>query len=644
MTPLAHLITAAGRRAEARDLHGARVLYEEALALDPRHLIALRKIVALLLPIDPPAAAHYAARLVERAPNDEEANSYLGQALSGAGRAFDAVAPFQKAADLAPTSARAQSNLALCLMRAGQVPAALEVAQRAVALDGKLLEAHANLGHALVALRRPDEAMASYRAALAITAEHPDVLHGVATAQRALGNPTAAATALMRATAVAPNWIGALVELGIVLSELGEFDGALTAARRVTALAPHHPGYASNVLFALQYHPTVAAEDATREARDLGAKWCAQMPPLPARAPGPPPIARLRVGYVSADLYRHPVGWLGAPAILAHDRDAVHVSVYANQMIRDPLTDALKSRADRWRDIAGEPDDALAQRIQQDGIDVLVDLSGHTGGNRLPVFARRVARGQASWLGYFATTGLPTMDAVLLDDEHLSPGAEVLFSERVIRLPTGRFCYSPPDYAPAPRFPSKGGVTFGSFNNAAKLNDAVIQLWARVLAAVPDSRLVLKWRAFADPVLQHRIADRFSRSGIAMERLSFDGHSEHTAMLDQYGDIDVALDPFPFCGGLTTCEALWMGVPVVTLPGRAVLSRQSHAILTRICAPQWSARDADDYVAIAVKLAADVAERRRLRAGLRDMMRTSALCDGPAAARSLEQAYRSLLS
>jgi predicted O-linked N-acetylglucosamine transferase (SPINDLY family) len=642
MTPLAHLLAAAQRRLSSHDEAGARVLYEEILVLQPHHPGALRELTKILMAREPAIAVIYAQRLAERHGKDAEALSLLGQALSGAGRAFEAVGPFRAAAVLTPNAATAHTNLALSLLRAGDPAGAREAAARAVALDDTLIEGHANLGHALVALRLPDAAMDSYRVVLARSFEHPDALHGVAMAQRLLGNSTAAATALMRATTAAPNWIAAHVELGSVLSELGDFDGALAACRRATALSPESALYASNYLFALQYHPEVSAETATAEARDWGTRICARLPVLPTRTRGGTSPARLRIGYVSADLYRHPVGWLGAAAIRAHNRSDVHVTVYANQVIRDDVTDSVGSNVDKWFDVFGMDDDALAARIHDDKIDVLVDLSGHTGGNRMSVFARRAAPVQVSWLGYFATTGLPTMDAILLDDDHVSQDGEAFFSERVVRLATGRFCYTAPSYAPAPRFPATDTVTFASFNNAAKLNKTVITLWARVLMEVPDSRLLLKSRAFADGVLQERIVAHFAQTGVTADRLTFEGHVEHAAMLDQYGDVDVALDPFPFCGGLTTCEALWMGVPVVTLPGRAVVSRQSHAILRSIGAGAWSAKNEDDYVSIAVRLAHDVSERRTLRHSLRERMRASPLCDGPRLARELESAYRAL--
>ena len=363
-----------------------------------------------------------------------------------------------------------------------------------------------------------------------------------------------------------------------------------------------------------QYDPEVSDEGATKSAIDWGVYQVSMI----RAAPRAPRLANrstdnLRVGYVSADIYRHPVGWLGAGPISSHDRTAFHITVYANQTAADDLTSSVKSSVDAWAPILELDDDTVAAKVMADEIDILVDLSGHTAGNRLGVFARRPARVQLSWLGYFATTGLPTMDYVLLDDHHLVAGAEQLFIEKVIRLPGCRFCYSAPAYAGDPTPPPSletGFTTFGSFNNAAKVNDDVLALWAQVLAAVPDSNLLLKWRSYVDPILQGRTRFEFSRRGIDPRRIQFDGKTPHRDMLAQYSQVDIALDPFPFSGGLTSCEALWMGVPVVTLPGSRPASRQTHSILQTIGRSECSAQTLSAYVDIAASLARNTGPAR----------------------------------
>lgn len=247
-----------------------------------------------------------------------------------------------------------------------------------------------------------------------------------------------------------------------------------------------------------------------------------------------------------------------------------------------------------------------------------------------------------SWLGYYATTGLPAMDAVLLDEWHAPPGTESQFVERIVRLPRGRFCFSPhdwmPEVAPSP-YRRNGHITFGCFNNTAKLNPGVFDVWAEILRALPDSRLVLKWRTFQDDALRETVTRAFVGRGVAASRIELRGASFHKAMLAEYGDIDIALDPFPFTGGLTSCEALWMGVPVVTWPQSRVVSRQTFAYLSAIGLSGLSAGNAGDYVRIAVDLAADRNRLDAWRAGLRERMRASALCDVAGFTASLERAF-----
>jgi predicted O-linked N-acetylglucosamine transferase (SPINDLY family) len=293
------------------------------------------------------------------------------------------------------------------------------------------------------------------------------------------------------------------------------------------------------------------------------------------------------------------------------------------------------------RDVSGLDDASLVRQIQQDAIDVLVDLSGHTAGSRLTVFAQRPAPVQVSWLGYFATTGLDTIDAVLLDEVHAPPGTESQFVEKIIRLPHTRWCYRPvpfaPDVAPLPA-DTKGYITFGSFNNTAKYHDGVHTLWAQVLAAVPDSRLILKWRTFNDDALKTSVLAQYRALGISTDRIELRGPSFHEEVLRQYADIDIALDPFPFSGGLTSCEALWMGVPVVTWPQSRVVSRQTASFLSVIGLQELIAKDADHYLQIAARLAADKDELRLIRQSMRARMQASPLMDLNGFTRSLEQA------
>jgi predicted O-linked N-acetylglucosamine transferase (SPINDLY family) len=280
--------------------------------------------------------------------------------------------------------------------------------------------------------------------------------------------------------------------------------------------------------------------------------------------------------------------------------------------------------------------------IRADGIDILVDLSGHTAMNRLPLFALRPAPVQASWLGYFGATGLAAIDYLVMDSFSVPEGEERAYPEAVVRLPRGRFCYAPPDFAPAPVEPpslTNGFATFGSFNHVAKIGPGVVRLWAETMNASPSSRLVLKWKSLGEQSVRSRLIAAFAEHGVAADRLDLRGFSPHCAMLEQYGEIEVALDPFPFGGGLTSCEALWMGVPVVTLPGDRPASRQTLGFLDAVGLNSCVASSLEDYVARATALATDGERRRALRHALRGRMAASSLCDSPRFARGLEAAY-----
>jgi protein O-GlcNAc transferase len=354
----------------------------------------------------------------------------------------------------------------------------------------------------------------------------------------------------------------------------------------------------------------------------------------------------LRVGYVSADLCMHPVGLFLQDVVAAHDPAVVTPVLYSNGSFHDGVTvrlvEAARGKGGDFREVKELDDLSLARQIVADGIDVLVDLSGHTGKSRLAMFALRPASVQVSWLGYFATTGLPAIDFVILDPFHAPGRAEAQFTERILRLPYNRFCYVPvafaPDVAPPP-FEKNGFVTFGSFNNTAKLNETVLAVWARILAQVPASRLILKWRTLTDEPYRQRILRFFALWGVLSERIELRSISVHRELLEQYADLDIALDPFPFSGGYTSCEALWMGVPVVTLPQARVVSRQTWSFLANLDLPGLAATNVEAYVQLAVALAHSPGMLKDLRMSLRGRMRISSLCDVIGFTRRLEKAF-----
>jgi predicted O-linked N-acetylglucosamine transferase (SPINDLY family) len=358
----------------------------------------------------------------------------------------------------------------------------------------------------------------------------------------------------------------------------------------------------------------------------------------------PDPVRRLRVGYVSADFVRHPVGYFIEAVLKAHDRAQVEIFCYSNAWRTDPLTQRLYAVADHWRTIAWKSDLDVANMIRSDEIDILVDLSGHTAGHRLQLFGHKPAPVQATWLGYFGTTGLAAIDYILVDEVISSRSDEDQFVETPVRLPHGYLCYAPREAVPVRAAPAErlGFATFGCFNKLIKVTPAVITVWAEILRRIPTARLVLKDAALEDPDVRTRCLAKFVSEGVATHRLDLLGRSEHIAYLDAYNHIDIALDPFPFNGGTTTAEALWMGVPVVTLRGDHFVSRLGASLLTGLGARELIADSRQQYVEIATTLANDVPRLVALRAGLRDRLLTSSLCDGPGFTRGLEAAYRRL--
>jgi predicted O-linked N-acetylglucosamine transferase (SPINDLY family) len=321
------------------------------------------------------------------------------------------------------------------------------------------------------------------------------------------------------------------------------------------------------------------------------------------------------------------------------------VTCYSNSGVADAMTARLKGAVGRWRSIVGLTDEDAAAMILADGIDILVDLSGHTANNRLPLFALKPAPVQVTWLGYSGTTGLSTIDYILADNVVAPKGGEAAFSETVWRLPGCYLCYSPPalDIAVGP-FPAltNGFVTFGCFNSRTKISAETLAVWAAILRRVEGSRLFLKSKSFADESCRKALEAAFAEHGIESDRLTLMAYLPQGEALDAYNKVDIALDPFPYGGTTTTAEMLWMGVPLVALGEGRWVTRVSRSILATLGLDAWVAKDADDYIEIACRLAADLHNLAPLRADLRGRVESSALCDGPRFTRSLEEAYRGM--
>ncbi|HEX8910755.1 MAG TPA: tetratricopeptide repeat protein, partial [Humisphaera sp.] len=512
-------------------------------------------------------------------------------------------------------------------------------------------EAHYNLGVALGLAGQPRDALAAYRKAVALKPGEPLFQYNLGITLKDAGMPREAADAFRRAIGLRPDYPEAYNNLGVALKDAGLHAESAAALRQAVALRPGYADAHSNLLMGLHYAAaTTPAELAAEHAR-----WDRQhAAPLAARARphanDRDPDRRLRVGYVSGDLWNHPVARFLTPLLANHDPARVEVFAYANVARPDGVTEMIRRRCHAWRDVHGVDDDAVAAQIRDDRIDVLVDLSLHTAGNRLLVFARRPAPVQVTWLGYAGGTGMAAIDW-RVTDPHLDPepgpddGPAAAAGgppppERPLRLPHCFWCYDPVLEAGGVlplRALETGQVTFACLNNFAKVGEPVQELWAAVLNAVPDSRLLI--HSPLGPHRQHVLA-RFARLGVAEDRVEFAGRMPIHDYFRTYRKVDVALDPFPFGGGTTTCDALWMGVPVVTLRGSTPVARAGASILTNAGLADWVADTPADYVRLAARWADDLPSLAMLRASMRDRLRASPLMDGRRFARDMEAALR----
>jgi protein O-GlcNAc transferase len=593
------------------------------------------------------AVSHY-RRAIAVHPDFPEALNNLGIALKDLRRFREAIVEYRKALQLRPDLPEISNNLGDALHSLGDHAAAIQHYRRAVAIRPDYGVAWRNLGEALSEIGELDEANECFSRAVAhapgLDASLTPTEIGVRETQRLFARYV---QDIELAGARDPLLAAAYWGCGEGRRPAPSAGKDVTERHRYAAqLRAGFANHLSGMLLVLHYDPAVKPRmlhDAHGEVQRLHGK----LPRFTSFANTRDLERRLRVGYVSADFRTHSVGYFLSAIFREHEDAAVEIYCYSGGADEDGQTSFFKSRAAAWRSTIAVSDDDLAAAVHQDGIDILVDLSGHTSGNRLAAFARRPAPVQVTWLGYPDTTGLATMDYRLTDAIVDPPGpADSLSSERLVRLPDGFHCYTAPEAAPditPPPATERGFVTFGSFNNLVKVNGSVLDLWAAILKRVPGSRLVLKhrWLNLAD--MRARVHDLFERRGVARDRIELTGKLASTAdHLAAYGGVDIALDTFPYNGATTTCEALWMGVPVVTLAGDRHAARVGASMLTRVGLSDLVAASPQAYVEAAARLAADRPALARLRADLRNRIANSPLCDGHRFTRQLEAAYRTM--
>jgi predicted O-linked N-acetylglucosamine transferase (SPINDLY family) len=583
-------------------LDEARALYDMALAADPDDVNALSLSGQIdLNRADFPAALAKFARARTREPSFADAWMNEGSALRALGRPLDALAAFDRAADLAPGHALIACNRGLAKLDLGDYDGAVAEIARADALMPNQPQIQSNLAIALKAANRPNAALALFEA---------------------IGSPGNAAA---------------------VRQDLLDHAGARLGYAIALSAEPGRLDIESNRLFAANYDP-----DATSgQIKALYAAWGARQTHASApHANDRMPDRRLRVGFVSADFRRHSVRHFLWPLIANFPKDEAELVAYVNLPgDGDEWTARYRARFDLWRNCAHMGDDALAGAIRADAIDVLVDLSGHTQGGRLGAFACKPAPVQVTWLGYGGTTGLAAIDWYIGDARLAPEGAEGAFVEGVWRLPRTAFVFAPqepmPDIAPLPML-ANGYPTFGSFSRTVRYNERCFRLWARLLDAIPNARLLLNALVFAEDATRALFMRRFAEWGGDASRLELIATSPQPATWEAYARLDVALDAFPHNGGATTFEALWMGVPSVSKRDRPPLGRFGDSILGACGLGDWVVDDEDAYIVRARAAVADPQALAELRRGLRDRLKASALGDESAYARDFAAALRGM--
>jgi protein O-GlcNAc transferase len=625
-----------------------------------------------------------AARRIGRAIElDAEQPLYyvnFGNALSETGQAGDAEKAFRRAIALMPSLASAHFNLGNLLSSLGREDEAIAAYDQTVVQEPRHFKALLALARILYRRRQPEICLALLKRALAVNPAHEEALRITAATLNQLRFLDDALATLDRLLDVVPRDPGALAYKGIVLAKMRRFEEAIEAHRAALAIEPGNavaiegladalarcgrpaeavaalqaglvhqagnPDLFSQYLFLLNFIPAVSPQEFLAEHKKWETRFCSApaLAPLPFFANAPVADRRLKIGYVSADFRQHSVSFFIEPVLTQYDRSNFEIFCYSSTEHADAVTHRLRGKTNAWRDVSAIDDEELAAQVRRDGIDILVDLSGHSGGHRLLCFARKPAPIQVSYLGYPNTTGLSTID-YRISDRIADPIGHVAEenSEKILHLPDCFHCYravSSEEIDPTPPAVRNGWITFGSFNVIAKLSDDTLAAWAAILLRVPNSRLHIKsWGASDGP--KDYLHQRFSALGIAPERLlasPFDvDHAEH---MQRYRGIDIALDSFPYNGTTTTCDAMWMGVPVVTLRGKRHAARVGASLLHAVGLDELIAEDADGYVDLAVALAEDTVRLKDLHASLRDRMRASPLMDEARFVRNLEQLYR----
>lgn len=625
-------------------LDDAVASFRQALAIKPDYVEAhynLGNALRELGQLDD-AVARF-RRVLKIKPDYVEAHNNIGVALQDLGQFDGAAASLRQALAIKPDYAEAHYNLGNALRELGQLDHAMASFQRALEIDPDYAEACSNLGVTLKCQGQLDDAVVSLRRALEIKPNYAEAHNNLGNALRDLGQLDRAMASFQRALEIKPDFAEARFNLGVVWQDRGELDDALASYRRALEIKPDYVDAHSNLLFTLNYHPDTSGEEIFAAYREYDERFA-----LPQRekwrthSNDRDANRRLKVGYVSPDFREHSCRYFLEPLLAHHDKSIVDVHAYAELSDEDAVTARYQGYVDHWVPTRGMSDDAVAERIRADGIDILVDLAGHTAKNRLQVFARKPAPVSVSWLGYGYTTGLSAIDYYLTDEATVPTGSERLFSETPWRLATPSYAYRPAEgmglVSPLPAI-ERGYVTFGTLTRSVRIHHRTIRVWSEILKRVEGARLVIDSGSFRNVAMQEALAEKFSAHGIGPERLAIGYHSPPWDVLR---GIDIGLDCFPHNSGTTLIETLYMGVPFVTLAGRPSVGRLGSSILNAAGHAEWIASSEDEYVEIVVAMATDLPKLATWRDGLRKEMESAPLMDETGFARKVEAAYRGM--
>lgn len=620
-------------------------LLEQAVAIAPESAPCHGTLAAaLLLAGNRKRAKAEFDRALQLDPECVEALFVFARALRAKGELNQAIGYLEKLLRLQPGHTWARNNLGNCYLALSRFEQAETCFEQTIQQQPQAIHGYANLGNLHRRQGHWDKAEAYLRRALAIAPRNPVLWANLTFVLQGAHRFVEALETGRRAVSFGPDTALAHIALGSIYGQLGQPDETLRCAARAYDAEPENSEAEQHLLFIRHYCPDVSP----RELAEGHRRWASRHAPSPDDPPRhanpPDPERRLRIGYVSGDFQEHPVAFFLAPVLEAHNRERIEVACYSSAA-EDHWTERLRRQASLWRRTEGLDDAALERLIRDDGIDILVDLSGHTEGSRLPVFGRKPAPVQASWLAYFNTTGVAAVDYLIVDSYLAPPGEDAPFIEQPLRLDGCYLTYQIPSFAPPVSPPPglrRGFTTYGCFNALPKIGRRVLSIWGEILRRDSTARLVLKNKIFADAACGLLYRGYLRESGLPQERIELLGPSPHEEMFQAWSQVDVALDPFPYNGGTTTCEALAAGVPVIALRGDRFVSRVSTTILSNAGLPELVAATEGEYVEKAVALGRSPELVAALRHNLRAALARSTLCDTAGFTRKLENAYREI--